>query len=152
MDIGMMVGLDLVAINIQRGRDHGLPGYNSFRSLCGGKKAQTFVEFSDQMTSLQVEMLSQVYSHVDDVDLYLGGLMEKPLPGSLLGQTFSCIISDQMYRTMVGDRFFYSTLNHPNIFSEAKISQLKKSSLARILCDNSEILATQPLAFRTVSE
>ena len=67
---------------------------------------------------MQVEMLSQVYSHVDDVDLYLGGLMEKPLPGSLLGQTFSCIISDQMYRSMVGDRFFYSTLHQEDMFSD----------------------------------
>ena len=73
------------------------------------------------MNSLQVEMLSQVYNHVDDVDLFLGGLMEKPLPGSLLGPTFSCIISDQMYRTMVGDRFFYSTINQEEVFNEGRL-------------------------------
>jgi peroxidase len=34
----------LIAITIQRGREHGIPGYNQFREFCGIPKAQSFDE------------------------------------------------------------------------------------------------------------
>lgn len=43
-------GKDLVAINIQRGRDHGIPGYNAFREKCGLAKANHFSDFGSEMS------------------------------------------------------------------------------------------------------
>ena len=79
--------------------------------MCGLPKAKKFGDFSDLISEDKVSQLAKTYKHVDDVDLYLGGLLEKPMSGSMLGQTFTCLISDQMYRTKMGDRFFYSLIN-----------------------------------------
>lgn len=38
----MFGSTDLGTINIQRGRDHGIPPYMKFRQLCGLSIAQTF--------------------------------------------------------------------------------------------------------------
>lgn len=56
-------GGDLVAITIQRGREHGIPGYNQFREICGLAKVQTFEE-------LKNEMLSEVCLTVFHQDAY----------------------------------------------------------------------------------
>lgn len=42
-------GLDLVALNLQRGRDHGLPGYTEWRQVCGLPRPRTWADLQDIM-------------------------------------------------------------------------------------------------------
>ena len=58
--------------------------------------ATKFTDLSDVMTEEQISALSSVYSSVDDIDLFIAGLMEKHAPGGRLGPTFCCIIGNQV--------------------------------------------------------
>lgn len=78
--------------------------------------------------------------------------MERPEEGAQVGATFSCIIADQMYRTRIGDRYFYKNRNQPKPFTSEQIKEIEKSSLARVMCDNSDVDMMQPDAFRSISE
>lgn len=51
--------------------------------------------------------MRRVYKTVDDVDLYIGGVSEIPVEGSILGPTFLCLIGDQMARLRRGDRYYF---------------------------------------------
>ena len=146
-------GMDLVALNIQRGRDHGLPGYNAFRELCGLKRVAEFSYLKDLIPEMIVERLELIYDHVDDVDLFIGGVSETPAPGGLLGPTFRCIVGDQFARLQHGDRFYYDSASNPGKFSEEQLVEVRKASLARIHCDNGDhVKLMQPLAFRKPSQ
>ena len=59
--------LDLLAHTIQQGRDHGLPGYSRYRSLCGLTAAETFDELNKTMTEEKRDMLRGLYSSLDEV-------------------------------------------------------------------------------------
>ena len=146
-------GMDLVALNLQRGRDHGIPGYNAFRELCGLKKAENFDRLADSIPKRIIERLKILYKDVDDVDLFIGGISETAVPGALLGPTFQCIIGDQFKRLQQGDRFFYDSYNNPGKFTDAQLVEIRHASLARITCDNGDgIHLMQPLAFQKPSE
>ena len=66
------------------------------RALCGGGKVERFSDLSSVMRKSNIKSLRSVYQDVADIDLFVGGLMEKKLAGGLLGPTFSCIIADQV--------------------------------------------------------
>lgn len=113
-------GMDLVALNIQRGRDHGLPGYNKFRNLCGLSPLKSFRQLGAVMSSESVQAFERVYKHVDDIDLFVGGVHEQPLADGLLGPTFACIVAEQARRLKVGDRFWYENGGLPHSSNQSK--------------------------------
>ena len=129
---------DLAAINIQRGRDHGLPGYTKFREACGGRPATVFSDLSDTITAQQIERLELVYDNVHDIDLFAGAISEFPVAGSTLGFVFTCILTEQFRDLRFGDRFWYERDDHQTAFTLAQLTELRKTSLARIVCDNAD--------------
>ncbi|XP_068622326.1 chorion peroxidase [Battus philenor] len=141
-------GLDLGAINIQRGRDYGVRSYNHYRRLCG---LEPFVDFK-QYSPIAAQRLSSVYQSPEDVDLWIGGLLEAPVEGGVVGVTFAHIIADQFSRLKKGDRYFYEygpNVN-PGAFTLSQLAEIKKIKFARLLCDNrdGEEFSTQsPNAF-----
>ena len=58
---GSIVAVDLVATNINRGRDHGIPSYNSLREKCGLTRARTFDDLKDVMTDSMIRSFQSVY-------------------------------------------------------------------------------------------
>lgn len=78
-----------------------------------------------------------VCSDVEDIDLYTGALGERPLQGSLLGPTLTCLILDQFVRLKVGDRFWYE---NPQTFTLEQLEEIRKTSLAEVICRNSDNL------------
>ncbi|XP_062612030.1 peroxidase-like protein [Saccostrea cucullata] len=131
---------DLGALNIQRGREHGLPSYNAYRQYCGRYPASHFGTSSGGLVDHSPQdaaNLAAVYRSTDDIDLFAGGMSERPIYGGILGPTFSCLFALQFSRYKHGDRFWYENDVHENpltAFTTGQLDELKQVTLAKILC------------------
>ena len=147
---GPMDGIkgDLTAINIERGRDHGLPPYVKFRELCGAGEANFFTDLLTTTTQVNIKKLKQVYATVKDIDLFPGGLTEFPAEGSAIGFTYTCLLTGMFKKLRDGDRFWYERGNSVG-FTLPQLDEIRKTSLARVYCDNTaSIIFIQPKVFR----
>jgi peroxidase len=129
-------GFDLAALNIQRGRDHGLADYNSVRVAYGLPKVRSFAEITGDK-SLQAS-LAATYGSVNKLDLWVAGLAEKHLPGSSLGETFTRILVDQFSRLRDGDRYWYQ-----NSLPADAVREIQKTTLADIVRRNTQLTNLQ---------
>lgn len=129
-------GIDLAALNIQRGRDHAIRPYNDYRALCNLKRATTWDDLSREIPAEVIARLQRMYPTVDDIDLFPGGLSERPLQGGLVGPTFACIIGIQFRQIRKCDRFWYENDDPVSRFTEAQLAEIRKATLSKILCAN----------------
>ena len=126
-------GLDLCVLDIVRGRDHGIPNYNSVRKEIGLNRVEGF---NDINKDEEVRMrLKAAYRDIDELDAIIGILAEEHLEGSTLGQTGYLIIKDQFERIRDGDRLFY--LNDPDLRMVKE--EISNTSLADVIERNTEI-------------
>ena len=135
------IALDLAALNIQRGRDHGIPGYNEWRTYCNMSAAESFDDFKHEIKDRSLRRkLSEVYQRPDDVDIFVGGILEDTIKGSRLGPTFMCLITKQFKITREADRFWYES---PGIFDPdqmIQIKQVKSSFILMLIVFDNEII------------
>eukprot|EP00080_Pristionchus_pacificus_P012045 PDM72065.1 peroxidase [Pristionchus pacificus] len=130
------IALDLASLNIQRSRDHGLQSYTEYRRFCNLSAPTTWEEMETVIKDSDVvQKLRSLYGHPGNIDVWVGGIVERRLSEGLVGPLFACIIAEQFKRTRDGDRFWYE---NPSVFSPLQLQQIKKATLGRLLCDNGD--------------
>ncbi|XP_076847006.1 eosinophil peroxidase [Brachyhypopomus gauderio] len=129
--------LDLGSLNLQRGRDHGLPGYGAWRELCGLPVPANESEFAGILGNVGLaQKLLGLYGTAHNIDVWVGAISEPALPGGRVGPLLACLLAKQFRALRDGDRFWWE---REGVFSDAQRHSLRRVSLSRIICDNTHI-------------
>lgn len=99
---------DLASLNIMRGRDNGLPDYNSARLAFGLSPKTSWYDIApnifDENPGLEQSISAAYENRLDNIDAYVGGMLEsdgKP------GELFQTVIMEQFIRLRDADRFWF---------------------------------------------
>jgi hypothetical protein len=135
-------GQDLIARDVQRGRDNGIPDYNTLRAAVGLPRV---ISFSQITSNVQVQReLKAAYGSVNNIDAFEGGLAEDHVRGADVGPLFETIMVNQFQRLREGDRFFY--LNEQ--MTPEEVSFIRQgNTLAEVIEANTNVTNLQPNVF-----
>lgn len=122
----------MASLNIQRGRDHGLPAYNDVRAAYGLDRKNNFAEVT--ANPAKQAALAAVYDSVDDIDLWVGGLVEDTLPNALVGELIRTVLAEQFTALRDGDRYWFE--HH---LDRRQVAEVRHTRLSDIIRRNSRI-------------
>jgi peroxidase len=133
--------VDLIAIDIQRGRDVGLGTLNQTRKALGLAPHASFAALTGDKT-LQGQFQA-LYGDIDQVDLFMGGQAERHADGAVVGETFQAILARQFHALRVGDRFFWANQG----FDDDTAARIAQTTLSQVIKRNTDTLRVPLNAF-----
>ncbi|MEM6320494.1 MAG: peroxidase family protein [Bacteroidota bacterium] len=136
-------GLDLAAININRGRERGIADFNTYREVLGLEKYRGFRQITSDQDA--IEALQSNYVDVDDIDAWVGMLAEEPKEGALFGETVSAFMKLQFQLIRDGDRFYYEI--DPSL-GDAEKEVIRNTTMRDVLMNNTGIHIMQENVFK----
>ncbi len=138
-------GLDLAAININRGRERGLSDFNTIRTDFG---LAPYTEFSQICSDQEVvTILSGLYDSVNDIDPWVGMLIEDHMSDALFGETVMEIMIHQFQVLRDGDRFYYE--NDPGLSASEK-NEIANTTFRDIMMRNTNLTFMQSNVFEAM--
>ncbi|XP_003929157.1 lactoperoxidase [Saimiri boliviensis] len=142
-------GFDLAAINTQRCRDHGQPGYNSWRAFCDLSQPQTLEELNTVLNNkMLAKKLLDLYGTPNNIDIWIGAIAEPLVERGRVGPLLACLLGKQFQQIRDGDRFWWE---NPGVFTKKQKDSLWKMSFSRLVCDNTRITKVPRDPFRANS-
>ena len=138
-------GFDLVSINIMRGRERGLPNYNTIRQAYNLPRYFFFDQINPDPEVFPV--LEELYGDINDLDPWVAMLAERSENGSIFGPTIRTIMTKQFSDLRDGDRFFY--LNDPVLTEEEK-DDIHNTTFQQVIMRNSGIELMQENVFEAM--
>jgi len=126
---------DLAARNIQRARDHGLGSYNDMRAAYGLTPCTTFACVTSDPKA--IEALNRAYgeNNVNNLDPYVGALLENKRGSSLVGDLMFAAIREQFLRYRDGDRFWYQ---NPGVLTPEELKEVDATTLKDLIARNTD--------------
>lgn len=135
-------GLDLISLNVQRGRDLGLPDFNTIRADFGLPRFTKFSQITKNTTLASA--LRQLYGSIDNIDAFAGMFVEDHASGFDVGSTLLAVYTNQFKRSRAGDRFWWEK---SGVLTSDERDFVRSTELADVIKRNTPIRAIQGDAF-----
>ena len=133
---------DLAALNIMRGRDNGISDYNTIRRYFNLPPVSNWSQINPQLYTRHPELfetLAKLYKNdLNNIDCYVGGMVESEFVKGRPGPLFRAIIREQFLRIRDSDRFWFENVNN-GIFTPEEIAEIRKIRLWDIIVNSTSI-------------
>ncbi len=139
-------GLDLAAININRGRERGIPSFNQIRQGLGLPPVNSFYTLThDQEVA---DIMQEVYGSIDNLDAWVGMVSEQHVGSdALFGELMMTILEEQFQVLRDGDRYYYEVDEELTAEEKEWVSNI---NMREIIMRNTSIDLMQDEVFRAM--